>query len=111
VVSATGDDTIRSDVVDIVKGYDIWPRRYNLRTLRSVVTDRWDGRAAELRTVADGEAARYAEAAARGDTAYVGATVGEAIGLIQDIAPAGAILKRMVAEAEGILRGTASSAR
>ena len=108
VVSATGDDTIRSDVVDIVKGYDIWPQRYNLRTLRSVVTDRWHGRAAELRTVADGEAARFAEAAARGDATYVGATVGEAIGLIQEIAPAGAILKTMAAEAEDILRGTAS---
>lgn len=103
-VSATGDDTLRSRVIDIVKGFDVWPLRYDLRTLRSVTTDRWLGKEAELRAVAEAEAARYAEATAMGDARYVGATVGEAIGLIDGIAPAGAILQSMVSEAEAILR-------
>jgi nitronate monooxygenase len=104
VVSATGDDTVRSHVIDIVKGYDIWPERYDLRTLRSATTDRWHGRETELRAVAEEEVARYAEAAVIGDARIAGATVGEAIGLIHGIAPAGAILREMVAEAESILR-------
>jgi nitronate monooxygenase len=102
-VSATGDDTLRSRVIDIVKGFDVWPARYDLRTLRSDTTDRWLGKEAELRAVAEAEVAAYAEAAAKGDAGYVGATVGESIGLIHGIAPAGAILGSMVTEAEAIL--------
>jgi nitronate monooxygenase len=104
VVSATGDDTVRSRVIDIVKGYDIWPPRYDLRTLRSTTTDRWQGREAELRTVVEVEAARFAEASSRGDARDAGATVGEAIGLIHGIEPAGTILQTMVREAEAIAR-------
>jgi nitronate monooxygenase len=103
-VSASGDDTLRSSVIDILKGYDFWSARYDLRTLRSAATDRWAGREAELRAVAEVEVARYAEAAAEGDARQAGATVGEAIGLIHGIAPAGTILRTMISEAEDILR-------
>jgi nitronate monooxygenase len=103
-VSATGDDTVRSQVIDIVKGFDIWPPRYDLRTLRSRTTDRWQGKEAELRTVAEAEVARFAEAAARGDARDAGATVGEAIGLIHGIEPAAEVLRAIVGEAEMILR-------
>jgi nitronate monooxygenase len=103
-VSASGDDTLRSTVIDILKGYDFWPERYDLRTLRSAATDRWAGKEAELRAVAEAEVARYAEAAAEGDARQAGATVGEAIGLIHGVAPAGTILRTMIGEAESILR-------
>ncbi|MGH6934145.1 MAG: NAD(P)H-dependent flavin oxidoreductase [Dongiaceae bacterium] len=103
-VAASGDDTLRSRVIDMVRGLDFWPARYNLRTLKSGTSDRWHGREAELRAVAEAEAARYAEAAARGDAQTVSAIVGEAIGLIHGIAPAGAILRDMGAEADEILR-------
>jgi nitronate monooxygenase len=103
VVSATGDETVRSSVIDILKGYDVWPARYDMRTLRSAVTDRWHGKESELRAVAEPEVARYAEAARRGDPRNVSPTVGEAIGLIHGIAPAGAILQTMISEAEAIL--------
>ena len=72
--------------------------------MRSAATDRWAGKEAELRAVADVEVARYAAAAAEGDVRQAGATVGEAIGLIHGIAPAGRILRTMIGEAEGILR-------
>ena len=52
--------------------------------------------------------AAYADAAARGDAQHVGATAGEAIGLIHDIVPAGAVVQSLVAEAEAIL-GMASA--
>jgi nitronate monooxygenase len=111
VVAATGDDTIRSRVIDIVKGFDIWPARFDIRTLRSATTDRWHGRESELRAVADEEVARFADAMARGDAEQAGATVGEAIGLIHDIAPAREILRRLTVEAEAVLRAGATLAR
>ena len=102
-VAAGGDDTLRSAVIDIVRGLDSWPARYNLRTLKNGFTDRWVGRETELRAAAQAEVKRYAEAAATGDTRIVGAIIGEAVGLIHDIAPAAKILQDLVIEAEGIL--------
>lgn len=106
-VLAGGDDTLRSQVIDILKGYDTWPSRYNMRTLKSAATERWHGHEAELRAVAEIESARYAEAAAQGDAPNVSSTVGEGIGLIHAIEPAETILRTMVNEAEAIL-GNAS---
>ena len=103
-VSASGDDTLRSRVIDMVRGLDFWPARYDLRTLRSAATDRWHGKEAELRAVAEAEVAGYAEAAAKGDARNVSAVAGEAVGLIHGIAPAGTILRTMISEAEDILR-------
>ncbi|MDQ2933524.1 MAG: nitronate monooxygenase [Chloroflexota bacterium] len=106
-VSASGDDTLRSRVIDMVRGLDYWPARYDLRTLRRAATDRWHGKEAELRAVAEAEVARYAEAAANGDAGNVSAIAGEAVGLIHGIAPAGTILRTMTTEAEDILRKAA----
>jgi nitronate monooxygenase len=102
-VTATGDETLRSSVIDILRGYDVWPERYDVRTLRSAATDRWYGKESELRAAVEPEATRYAEAAARGDPGNVSAIVGEAIGLIHGVAPAEAVLRTMVVEAEAIL--------
>lgn len=103
-VSATGDDTLRSRVIDIVRGLDFWPARYDLRTLKSDTTDRWHGRETELRAVADAQIARYTDAATTGDARTASAIVGEGIGLIHGIAPAGAILREMINGAEDILK-------
>lgn len=102
-LAACGDDTVRCRVIDIVRGLDSWPMRYSLRTLNSGATERWVGKEAELRTVAETEAKRYAEAAAVGDTTVVSAIVGEAVGLIGNIAPAGVILQEVVSQAARIL--------
>ena len=53
-VAAGGDDTLRSAVIDIVRSLD-WPARYDLRSLKSGFTNRWEGREAELRAVAQAE--------------------------------------------------------
>jgi nitronate monooxygenase len=88
----------------MMRGLDFWPARYDLRTLRSAATDRWHGKEAELRAVADAEIERYSEAAAMGDARNVSAIAGEAVGLIHEVAPAGTILRTMISEAEDILR-------
>ena len=103
-VAAGGDDTLRNKVVDIVRGFDIWPKRYDIRAMKSATTDRWFGREDELRAAVAAEGPRYADAMAKGDAKTVSPIVGEAVGLIHDVAPAEAIVQAMVRQAEDILK-------
>ena len=98
-VAATGDDTIRSSVMDIARKLD-WPARFTARVLRNDFTDRWHGHEDELIGVADAEAAKYRKAWANDDPQGSNTFVGEAAGLIHAIEPAAAIIERIVAEAE-----------
>ncbi len=65
----------------------------------------WHGREAALAEPAtlEREEARYWQAFHAGDVDNTGLLAGEAVGLIHDIAPAGAIVTRMVREAERLL--------
>jgi nitronate monooxygenase len=108
-LAATGDDTIRSQVMDLARKLD-WPPRYTARVLRNAYIERWHGREAELLTVADAEAAKYRKAWAEGDPEGSNTFVGEAAGLIHAIEPVAVIIERMVAEAEVRISGTARDA-
>ncbi len=57
-----------------------------------------------MREVQDEEAARYGEAARKGDTNNYGVIVGENAGLIGGIEPAAVVLEHMVAQAEALLK-------
>ncbi|MBV0911419.1 NAD(P)H-dependent flavin oxidoreductase [Anianabacter salinae] len=103
-LGATGDDTIRSTVMDVARRLD-WPDRYTARVLRNAFTDRWHGDVPGLLAVAEAEAARWAAAWESGDTDTANTFVGEAVGMIDRIEPAGAILRRMTDEAEALLAG------
>ena len=46
-----------------------------------------------------------AEARARGDAEEFGLQIGQTAGLIDDVVPAGELVKRIAAEAEAIIRG------
>ena len=95
---------MRGKTIDLVRGINDWPVRYNIRTMRSETTDRWHGREDELRAAAKTEMERYAQAAAAGDATIVSPLVGEAVGLIHDVRPAAKILADIVREAETILQ-------
>jgi nitronate monooxygenase len=103
-IAATGDDTLRSSVIDMVRSVGPWPVRYDLRTLRSETTDRWHGREEELRRTIHSEVEKYAQAAKKGDARVVSGIVGEAIGMIHDVRPARQIIDALVSKAEAILR-------
>jgi nitronate monooxygenase len=105
-LAATGDDTIRSQVMDLARKLD-WPPRYTARVLRNAYIERWHGREAELLTVADEEAAKYRKAWAEGDPEGSNTFIGEAAGLIHAIEPVAVIIERMVGEAEARISGTA----
>ena len=102
VLAATGDETVRTSVYDIVRDR-AWPTAYTGRLMRNAFIDTWHGREAELRGLA-GEARRAVEAAdLSGDYDVSNVTVGEAIGLIADLPPAGELVERLAAEAEARL--------
>jgi nitronate monooxygenase len=107
-VEATGDDTLRTSAVDIVRRLD-WPEGFTIRVGRNAFTDRWHGREDALRDVVETEAETYAAAFRSGDAARSAAVFGEAAGLIHAVEPAGTIVRRMAEEAEALLRVTGPS--
>lgn len=106
-LAATGDDTVRSQVMDLARKLD-WPARYTARVLRNAFIERWHGHEDELMSVADEEAAKYRAAWAAGDPDRSNTFVGESAGLISTIEPVADIIGRMVADAEAQMqRGAA----
>lgn len=101
-LAATGDDTIRSQVMDLARKLD-WPSRYTARVLKNRFIERWHGNESALMQVADQEAAKYRQAWAEGDPDNANTFVGEVAGLIGAIEPAAVIIERMVGDTEGLL--------
>lgn len=109
VVAASGDDTLRTTVFDLARGYQ-WPPEYTGRAVRNRFAEAWHGREDAL-TANDGERARYAEAAARGDPDIAVVFAGDGIDLIHAIEPAATILARVIRGAETAIARTASIRR
>ena len=110
IVAAHGDETQRTRVFDIVRGY-AWPTTYPGRALRNRFTERWDGHESELTIVLEAERDAYQAAASEGDfdTALVWA--GEVVDLIKSVAGAAALVAQISAEAETQLRAGAKLMR
>jgi nitronate monooxygenase len=104
LVACGGDQTTRSRVFDIARGLD-WPGHYTGRALRNAFIDAWDGREAELRASA-GARERFAQGQQDGSPDVALVWGGEGIDLITAVEPAGNLVTRIIAQAEGLLRGT-----
>ena len=103
VTAADGDATLRNSVIDIVRRID-WPRPFTCRVLRNRLFERWHDAEEALRAQpGDSLVAAYRAAQEAGDFDTAGVIIGEAAGLIADVLPAGAIVERMVADAEAAL--------
>jgi len=98
-VAASGDATLQTSTVDIIRRKD-WPADYLIRVLQNGFIDRWHGNEEALRAAVDAEEAGYQQALASGDADNAGVIVGEGVGLIREIAPAGDIVRSVAAEAE-----------
>lgn len=109
-VRATGDDTLRTSSTDIVRER-YWPGRFDIRVVRNEFTDRWHGKEEELRANRPPETKRVMSAIDAGDPAFAPIIAGEALGLIEEIEPAEAIVSRMVHEAVDTLKSTARLVR
>lgn len=103
-LAATGDDTIRSTVMDVARRLN-WPDRYTCRVLKNAFTERWHDDLDGLIAAADTEAARWVAAWEAGDTTTANTFVGEATGLIDAVKPAGELVSSIAAEAAALLDG------
>jgi nitronate monooxygenase len=110
IVAARGNETARTRVFDIVRGY-AWPGAYTGRALRNRFTERWDGRERDLAGALETERAAYQVAAREGDfdTALVWA--GEVVDLIKSVEGAAALVAQISTDAGTQLRTGAKLVR
>ena len=102
-VHADGDATTLSTSVDVALGLR-WPPRYTCRVVRNAFSEQWDGRHDELRATDGAVGEEWKRAYTAGDPERASMIVGEAVGLIGDVAPAAEVIDRMAREAADRLR-------
>jgi NAD(P)H-dependent flavin oxidoreductase YrpB (nitropropane dioxygenase family) len=101
IVAATADDTVFTDVFDIVDGMK-WPAGISGRSINTPFAQEWHGREADLaarREEIRAESTTPGEAPERAHSAYAG----QSAGLVHDVRPAAAIVREIMAEAEAVL--------
>jgi nitronate monooxygenase len=108
ILEASGDETIRTTVVDIARQIP-WPTGFSARVKRNAFVQRWHGREAELRDNAATEGIRYRQAFTEGDPDQTGVWFGEAAGLVHEIQPAAVIIEDIVSQATALLGSAVGS--
>jgi nitronate monooxygenase len=109
-LAADGDSTIRTTLMDIVRGYN-WPTRYTNRALKNSFLETWRGREAELAASVDVETAKWNKAWDEGDGENSNVFISESVGLIKAIEPAACIIARMISDAEKRLASVTAAIR
>ena len=104
VILADVDDTILTNVYDLVADAPYPPGVVSDRVIRNSFTDTWHGREAEMMTRQSELREDIATATAAGDATTAPVRAGTASGLIRSIEPASYILREIVSQAEDILR-------
>jgi nitronate monooxygenase len=104
ILAADGDATVKTRVLDVVRNY-LWPPGFSGRALRTRFVTEWHGREEDLAApeTRESQAARYRHNFQTGNSAETGVFVGEAAGLIHQVAPAADIIAQIVEEAEALL--------
>lgn len=103
VVAATADDTLLTKVYDLAYNAP-FPMAVGDRVLRNSFTDTWHGRESEVLARRGELQEEIATAEAAEDASIAPVRAGNASGLIRSVDPAGDIVRRIVAEAEQVLR-------
>ncbi|MEM7702600.1 MAG: nitronate monooxygenase [Pseudomonadota bacterium] len=107
-IQASGDDTARSAVFDILREKD-WPQEYNFRSLRNAIHREWEDRFEELRANPTAAIADYKDGVAEEDYSRAHVTVGEGTGLIKQNASAGEVIAEITNQARALLGSTSRS--
>jgi NAD(P)H-dependent flavin oxidoreductase YrpB (nitropropane dioxygenase family) len=102
IVESDGHNTLVSEIPDVVAG-QVWPGAY-ARVLRNEFMEEWIGREGELRRHLAQVRQSVQTARAAGDAKRGTLLMGQDAGLIDSVEPAGALVTRLAAEAEAILR-------
>ena len=103
IVAASTDDTVLTRAYDLAMGSP-FPEGISDHVLRNAYTDRWQGREGEVVARREELRAQVRRAAEEQDASVAPVRAGNAVGLIHAVEPAGDILRRLVAEAEAVLR-------
>ena len=103
VVAAGTDDTVFTKVYDIISGAP-FPRGIGDRVLRNNFTTHWHGHEDEVIARRNELQPQVTEASKAGDAQVAPARAGNAAGLINQVRPAGEIIRAIITEAELILR-------
>ncbi|MGE5278379.1 MAG: NAD(P)H-dependent flavin oxidoreductase [Acidobacteriota bacterium] len=101
ILESDGHDTLLTEIPDIANGR-VWPGAYS-RVARNRLIEEWSGREGELRARRAEVGARMRSAFEAGDREHAALFLGQDSGLIDAIEPAGAVVERIVREAEAIL--------
>ncbi len=102
IVESDGHDTLLSEIPDIASDR-VWPGAY-ARVRRNAFVEAWAGREGELRRRWREVQPQLRAAREAGDAAHGTLLIGQDAGLIDEIEPAGALVVRLAAEAEDVLR-------
>lgn len=97
-LKASGDDTVRSSVYDIVRE-KAWPKEYSGRVLRNDFVSRWHGHEPSLAATLGGAQEEFKSAVDNQDYTIANLIVGEVVGQINRILPAAQVVEQMIKEA------------
>lgn len=107
IIASTADDTVFTDVFDIVDGLR-WPSGIHGRAINTEFAREWHGREDELAGAIEkikGEGERPGELPVRAHSAYAG----QSAGLISGVKPASQIIADIIAEADAVLARLAAT--
>jgi len=106
ICASDGHDTLLTELPDVISG-QVWPGAY-ARVLRTGFIQEWLGREGEVRRDRHDLLRRVQRAREEGDVPNGSLLIGQDSGLIDSVEPAGALVERIVREAEGLLRARPS---
>ena len=101
ILDSDGHNTILTEIPDIGSGR-VWPGAMS-RVRRNRFIERWAGREWELRQFRDEVGPQLAAARQRDDVEEYALQAGQTCGLINEIKPAGEIVREIVEQAEAII--------
>ena len=101
---AAGDDTARSSIFDILRSKN-WPALFDFRAIRNGLHRKWEGRVVALRANPDEAVQDYLDGVQREDYTRAHITVGQGIGLINDLLPAAQVIANIDRSAQALLQG------
>jgi nitronate monooxygenase len=111
IVESNGDDTVYTEVFDIVeeKVFGIkWPEGIASRVYRNRFVNEWHHREHELRSHVDEVAHAYARALQQRDLESTAIAMGQSAAFVDAIRPAADVVRSICEDAERILRGRPS---
>jgi nitronate monooxygenase len=104
VILADADDTISTNVYDLVSDAPFPLDMVSDRVIRNIFTDTWHGREEEMMAKQSELMEDIATATAAGDATTAPVRAGGAAAVIRSVEPAAYILREIVSQAEDILR-------